>query len=149
LGNTWPGALLDEGLEALDELLLVVGRQLGVLDVVVVLLVLEGLDHGLERLVVLALLLLHAEDDVAVHLDEAAVAVPGEALVLGRLGEGDDRLVVEAEVEDRVHHARHRVAGAGAHGDEEREAGGVAELVAHHLLHVGDPGLHLRLQVGG
>ena len=30
------------------------------------------------------------------------------------------RLLVEAEVEDRVHHARHRELGAGADGDEER-----------------------------
>jgi hypothetical protein len=44
---------------------------------------LKLVDDGLERLVILAFALLHAEHDVAVHLDEAAVAVPGEALVAG------------------------------------------------------------------
>ena len=48
-----------------------------------ILLVLELVDDDFERLVVFAFALLHAEDDVAIHLDEAAVAVPGEALVLG------------------------------------------------------------------
>ena len=42
---------------------------------------LELLDHDLKRLVMLAGALLHAHDDVAVHLDEAAVAIVGEALV--------------------------------------------------------------------
>ena len=144
--ETLAGALEDEGLEALDEFLLVEGGELGVLDVVVVDLVLVIVDDGFERLVVLAGTLLHADDDVAVHLDEAAVAVPGEAGVAGGLLERDDGLVVEAEVENGVHHARHRVAGAGAHGDEERRAVGGAELRAHDLLHVGDAGLHLGLE---
>ena len=48
------------------------------------------------------------EHDLREHLDEAAVAVPREALV-ARLGdEALDRDVVEAEVEHGVHHARHR-----------------------------------------
>ena len=142
------GAGLDEGLEALDELLLVLGGEGGVLDVALVLLVLEFFDDGLERLMVLAFALLHAEHDVAVHLDEAAVAIPGEAGVVGGLLEGDDGLVVEAEVQDGVHHARHGVAGARADGDEQRHAGGGAELGAHDLLHVGHAGFHLGLEVG-
>ena len=56
-------------------------------DVLVILLVLEVVDDGFERLVIFAFALLHAEDDVAIHLDEAAVAIPGEALVLGGGGE--------------------------------------------------------------
>ena len=44
-----------------------------------------------------------------------------------------DRLVVEAEVEDRVHHARHRIARAGADGEEER-VGQAAEALAEDLL---------------
>jgi hypothetical protein len=75
------GALLDQRLEALDELLLVGGGELRVLDVGVVVLVLELVNDGLERLVIFAFALLHAEHDVAVHLDEAAVAVPRETLV--------------------------------------------------------------------
>ena len=56
---------------------------------------------------VLEELSLDAHDDAREHLDEAAIGVPGEALVVGLLDESLDRLVVEAEVEDGIHHARH------------------------------------------
>ena len=122
------GALLDERLEADDELLEILDRELGVLDVLVVALVLELLDDHLERLVILVRPLLHAEHDVAVHLHEAAVAVPREARVVRLLRERFDRLVVEPEVEDGVHHPRHRVARAGADRHEQRVLE-VAELL--------------------
>ena len=97
-------------------------------------------------LVILAFALLDAEHDVAIHLDEATITVPCEALVFGGGGEGFHGLVVEAEVEDGVHHAGHRVARAGADGDEQRHALGIAELAAHDFLHVGHTSFHLRLQ---
>ena len=105
-------ALLDHRLEADHQLLEIVDGQPGVFDVLVIALVLESVDHSLERVVILIRTLLHAEDDVAVHLHEAAVAVPGEARIAGLRRQRLDRLVVQAEIEDRVHHARHRVAGA-------------------------------------
>ena len=83
-----------------------------------------------------------AHDHVAEHVDEAAVAVPARALVAGFLDEAEHRLVVEAEVEDRVHHARHRGGGAGADADEEGVLRG-AELLAHHLFELGELGLDL------
>ena len=58
-------------------------------------------------------------DHVGVHLHEPPVAVPGEALVAAHLDEPVHGLVVEAQVEDGIHHAGHGGAGAGAHGDEE------------------------------
>ena len=64
----------------------------------------------------------HAEHDVAVHLDEAAIRVVGEARVAARAREPDDRAIVEAEVEDRLHHAGHRHRRARAHGDEQRDS---------------------------
>jgi len=149
VGEGLAGAFEHEGLEAADELLLVVGGELGVLDVGVVALVLEGVDDGLERLVVLVLALLDAEDHIAVHLDEAAVAVPGEAGVVGGVLEGDDGLVVEAEVENGIHHPGHGFAGAGADGDQQWHAGGGAELCAHDALDVGEAGLHLGLELLG
>ena len=50
---------------------------------------------------------LEAEDDVAVHLHEAAIAVPGEAFVAGLVDQAAQGRFVEADVEDRVHHAGH------------------------------------------
>ena len=52
------------------------------------------------------------EHDAPVHRDEATVGVVGEALVVGLLGQTLDRVVVEAEVEDGVHHPGHRELGA-------------------------------------
>ena len=83
-----------------------------------VLFVLVVFDHGFEGIVIFAFAFLHTHDDVAVHLNETAVAIPRETLVLGRADEGLHRLVVEAEVQNRIHHARHRITCAGADGDE-------------------------------
>ncbi len=112
---------LDERLVADDQRLPVVGGEVGVEDEAVV--VLMGLEDFLEMMV------LHAEHDVAVHLDEAAVGIVGEAGVARRCRERFHRLVVEAEIEDGVHHARHRDAGAGAHRHEQG-LGLVAEAAA-------------------
>ena len=53
--------------------------------------------------------------DVAEHLREAAVGIPGEPLITGRPGQTLDGLIVEAEVQNRVEHPRHRLACAASH----------------------------------
>ena len=77
------------------------------------------------------------EHDVGIHLDEAAIAVVRKARVAGELGQAFDGLVVETEVQHRIHHTRHRRARAGAHGDEQR-IGGIAEAFAGFLLECGE-----------
>ena len=77
------------------------------------------------------------QHDSAVHRDEPAVGVVGEALVVGGRGEALDALVVESEVEDGVHHPGHRELGPGAHADEQR-VGGIAETASHLLLQGAD-----------
>ena len=71
----------------------------------------------------------HLHDDAPEHLDEAPVGVPAEALVAGQGDQAVQRGLVEAQVEDRVHHARHGELGARPHAHEER-VGGVAEALA-------------------
>ena len=71
-------------------------------------LVLEALEHRLEPGVG------DAHHDVAEHVEEPPIRVPRRALVAGGPGERLDGPVVEAEVEDGVHHARHRDGGAGS-----------------------------------
>jgi hypothetical protein len=66
----------------------------------------------------------------AVHLDEAAIAIVGEARVVAFGSDGFDGFVIQAEVEDGIHHAGHGELGAGAHADQQR-VGCVAELLAH------------------
>ena len=132
VGEVHPQALLDHALELDDQLLERLGRQLGVeLHAVGLLLVVEDL---VERIVILFVLRLEAEHDVAVHGDEAAIAVVGEPLVARLGGQTGGGLVVEPEVQDGVHHAGHRGARARADRDQQRVRR-VAELGAHQLLH--------------
>jgi hypothetical protein len=95
--------LFGELLEAFDQALEIGGVEIGVeVDALVLL---GDLQRVFEQAVI------KAEDDVGIHLDEAAIAVPGEAGVAAHCGEALDRAVVEAEVEDGVHHAGHGDAG--------------------------------------
>ena len=58
----------------------------------------EFFDDRLERFVLFTGAFLHTHDDVAIHLDETAVAVVGETLVVGQTRQTLHRGVVEAEV---------------------------------------------------
>ena len=143
------GALFDELLEEFHQFLLVIRSQVAVDDVLVILFVLVSFDDRLERLVVFVFTLLHAENDVAIHLDEAAVAIPSEALVVGGLDERENRLVIQTKVQNGVHHPRHRVTSTGAHGNEKRHAVRVTEFGTHDFFHGGDAGFHLLLEISG
>ena len=87
-----------------------------------------------------------AEDGAAEHLDQASVGVEGEPLapVLPQTGH---RLVVEAYVEDGLHHPWHRDRGTRANRDQQRVAR-VAKSTAHPVLEqgqvLGQLGLELR-----
>jgi hypothetical protein len=130
---------LDDGLVLADERLPVGGRDVGVEGVALAVLV--DLEHLLEMVVV------DLEHHVRIHGDEAPVAVIGEALVARRLGQRLDGGVVEAEVEDRVHHARHGGAGARAHGNEKR-VGRIAEAALRQPPDRGERLAHLPLELG-
>ncbi len=136
--------LFDGGLELAHKLLERRGRQLRV-DLHADGLLLGGEDD-LERVVILLALGLHFEHDVAVHGDEAAIGIVGEALVARGLGQTRGGLVIEAEVQDRVHHARHRGARARADRDEKRVRS-IAELLAKQLLHLGDGKLDVGIEI--
>ena len=90
---------------------------------------------GLLRLVdrVLERLALDPEHGLAEHLDQAAVGVPGEPLAARLLGQATHRLVGQADVQHRLHHARHGELGPRPDADEQRVRG-VAELPAHLLF---------------
>ena len=84
------------------------------------------------------------------HLDEAAVGVVDEALKLGVGVAGDEargHFVVETEVEDGVHHARHGSARTRTDGDEQGVFL-VAELFAADLFHLVDVLHDLCLDLG-
>ncbi len=83
-----------------------------------------------------------AEHDAPVHGHEPTVRVVGEALVVGLLGQALDRVVVEAEVEDGVHHAGHRELGPRPDRDEQGVAR-VPDALAHGSLETGARPRHL------
>ena len=145
-GKFFSGAVSDKLLETDHEFLEIVGGQFGIVDVRVIALMLEVVDHDFERFVIFVGPLLHAHHDVAVHLDKAPIAIPGESFVLCGCGERKNRVVVEAQIEDRIHHAGHGVARARPHGNQQRHLLLVAERRAHDLFDLGDAVLDHALQ---
>ena len=87
------------------------------------------------------------EHGLAEHLDQPAVGVEGEALVAGLGGQPAHRLVVEADVEDGLHHAGHRELRPRAHRDQQRVIG-LAQLLAHPHLEGGQVLADLGRQLG-
>ncbi len=120
-------AAFDLGLELLDQFLEGRGGKLGI-DLNAEGLLLGG-KNDLEGVMVLFALGLHVQNHVTVHGDEAAVAVVGKALVTRRLGQALGGFVVQAQVEDGVHHPRHGGTRARAHGNQQWVLG-IAELLA-------------------
>ena len=134
------GELFVEDLEALHHLLHILGGEAGVgLDAA---LFLELVHDGLELETVIA------HGDVGEHHDEAAVAVVGPADVSALGGQGGGDVVVDAEVQDGVHHAGHGGAGAGTDGDQQRVFL-VAELLADESFHLGQVLKDLGFDLGG
>ena len=119
------GPLGEDRLEVVDQSAQIAGAELDVVGHAGG--PLAGGDRRLERLAG------DAAADVGEHLDEAPVRVPCEARVVRPRGEPFDGLVVEPEVQDRVHHPRHRFARARADRDQQRVVR-VAQPLARALL---------------
>ncbi len=74
-------------------------------------------------------------DNIGKHLNESAVAVVDKALIAAFFDQGFDHFVVEAEVQNGVHHSRHRELSAGTNRDKEwidRTAKGFAGFFFEH-----------------
>ena len=140
LGEGLAGVALDDLLVGVDQVAQQLGGHLGVRGGAGQLL--GRVEEGVE------LLAGELEHDAPVHGDEAAVGVEGEALVTGLGGQPLDRLVVEAEVEDGVHHPGHGELGPRAHRDQQRVLG-VADGLAHRLLQAGPGRGHLGVETLG
>ncbi len=112
VGEGMAGALLHDRLEVVHKVVQVVGGQVDIaFDLAACLGFLElCFERSLADVV----------HDVAVHHHEAAIGVVRKARIPGAGNETVDRPVVEAEVENRLHHPRHRDRRARAHGDEQR-----------------------------
>ena len=130
----------DHLLVATDDLLPILGIEVGIeVDVVIEL---EGLQYLLE------FVMFDVQHDIAIHLNEAAIAVIGETRIARTGGEPLHRRVVEAEIEHGIHHARHRHPGARPDRDQQR-IGDIAEAGAHCRFQHRHGGVDLRRQTVG
>ena len=75
-------------------------------------------------------------DDVAKHVDEAAIAVPAGSRVSGLLDEAKHRFVIHAEVQNGIHHARHGLGGTRTNGNQQRVFR-VAQFLAFEFFQLG------------
>ena len=122
------GARAHQRLVAFDQLGQVFGGQIGV--VADANFALQRRQTGGERVAVSVIGVDDAKHDVAVHLDETPVAVVGESRIVREAGETGGGLIVQAEIENGIHHARHGFASAGTHRQQQRIAGVAEALLA-------------------
>ena len=125
LGEILALFLLVELLKADHQLLHVLGVQVHI--VLYALLFLQLVNDLLEAL------LGNLHNNIGEHLDETAIAVVSKAGVVGLLGQALYGFVVQAQIQDGIHHAGHGSAGAGTHGDQQG-ALHIAKLLANLLF---------------
>ena len=92
-----------------------------------------GLDAGLDHHLVQGVgeqVAVEVQDGLSEHLDQPPVGVPRETFVARLLGQAVHGLVVEPDVQDRLHHPGHRELRPGPHR-QQQGIGGVAQRAAH------------------
>ncbi len=83
----------------------------------------------------------NAHNYATVHLDKAAIAIPGKLRILRDVGQAFHCLVIQTKVQDSVHHARHGISSTGTHRYQEgvgAAAEFLLELSLNTLHSVGD-----------
>ena len=120
IGKFLAGAIKNERLEALHQFMQV---RLGELCVLLHGKLALECGHDIFKWIVLIFIaLLHAHHHVAIHLDEAAIAIPCEAAVVGGFLQRQNSFVIQSQIQNGVHHAGHAVARAGPNRHEQRIA---------------------------
>ena len=94
------------------------------------------------------IMMVDAHHHVAIHVDQPTIRIVSAPLVAGGVGQPDDRLLVQPQVQDGVHHARHRHGRPGADRDQQWVVD-VAELLAGFFFQRFDRLANLRHQTIG
>ena len=105
------------------------------------------LYDGLKRVNVFLVYWLHAKHHVTIHLNETTVAVISKTLVACLGCQSGNHGVVKTQVEDGVHHARHRCACSRANRHKQRILC-IAKLAVHQVLDVCNRFCYLILKKG-
>lgn len=90
----------------------------------------------------------NAFNHIAVHLDKAAISVPGKALVAGENGQPLGDFFIDPEVQNGVHHAGHGKFRSRTHRHQKRILR-IAEILGHDFLQPFHGGLLLNLKLLG
>ena len=88
-----------------------------------------------------------AHNHVRKHLQETAIRVISKSFASGSFSQSFNGFVVQTEVQNRIHHTRHRNAGAGTNREQQRIIG-VGKFFAHNLLNAGNSLANLIFEVG-
>src|SRR5271166_507260 len=91
--------------------------------------------------------LLYAHHHVTVHLQKPSIRIPGEPRVSALFGHNLNDVIVHAEVENCIHHSRHRIARTGTYRQKQRIAA-IAELFANRFFNFREREFDLFVQVG-
>ena len=128
VGNVAAGGLTDGRFEIADNLLQLIGAQLVVQFDAGPFFVFG--QNALKGIVV------YVHHHVGVDLEEPPVGVVSGTSVTHQRGQAINYLVIDAQVQDGVHHSGHRDFGPGAHRQQQRVGAG-AETPIHDLFQAG------------
>ena len=137
-GKFFPQAILDLRLIFFDECFQVFGGKLGIKANAASFLFL--LEDGFERIGIS--LLFNSENHIGIHLNEPAVRIKCKSGILGALNQSSDRVIVQTQIEHRVHHPRHGLARAGTNRNQQRVFR-IAKATAEYFFHARKAGSDL------
>ena len=130
--------LFDETLKVRDQRLPIFRRHFGIEeDAAIFLRDFQGFLKGS---------MIKAKDNIGIHLDEAAVAIPSKARIARNLRQTRNSCIVQAEVQNRIHHARHGDTRARPHRHQQR-IGRIAKAFPRDRLNMHNTLGHFRPNV--
>ena len=94
------------------------------------------------------IVMVNVEHDIGIHLNEAAIAVIGKALIARIFGQRLNGDIIETQIEHRIHHAGHGGSGTRAHGNQQRVFG-IAKAAVGQLANMEQSRFNLLGQFGG
>ena len=93
--------------------------------------------NSLERVYIFLVHRFHAQHHVAIHLHETTVRVPCKACIARLARQAFHHFVIQAKIQDSVHHARHGSARTRTYGNQQRILH-ITEFGTHQCFHMGN-----------
>ena len=119
------GFTLNHRLIFIDNLLPTFSRDIGILNQILITLI--TCNH------IFKFMMIDSQNHIAIHLDKPAIRIPRKTRITRARLKAFNRLVIQPQIEHRIHHPRHRYARTRAHRHQKRVLG-IPELRAHLRL---------------